>query len=162
MGIFDRVKGRLVEDSGTSQRDPELDRQIELMWDWLRTNFDSACNVYQKQGDPSPLRSCLTGRALDDTITMLNSLRSQNLLWSFPQRRERSNQRLSVDHVSRNTYIISEYFRDYSVIERYQNNQLVEVYEGLGEERAIRATILLDQSSAYYISDIVLLSDSVA
>lgn len=161
MALFKRVADRMLApvEEEDSQAHQALMGQVSAMWDWLRTHLDAAAELYQKRGDPSELRACLTGKAYEDTVEVLDGLRAEGVLWSFPQRRERAGGRLRLDDCMNNVFVVTEYFRDYSRLERYQNGRIVESEEGSGRERALRATITADESGAYYISDVAMLGD---
>jgi hypothetical protein len=156
-----KLFGKMVEqevDQEAMQR--QYDEQVGSMWNWLRLHLDAACDVYLTQGKDDDLRLYLTGQALNDTISHLDSLRQQSVRWSFPDRRSQAQTRLRVEEViadpdQGDSYVVSEFFRDFSRLEWYQNDQLVDMRQNSGKERGLRATIRTDNDKNYFISDVV-------
>lgn len=163
MGLLDKFK--LVEpvrDEEAEQR--ERYEQVKGMWIWLRIHLDKAALYYQRTGQAdhpeAPLTGCLAGQALQDVIAHLDHLRSRGLLWSYPDREQRAATRLRIDDQVGNTYVITEYFRDYSRLEYWgDSDRPLDVREANGEERALRATIQVNDDDTYHITNIVLLSE---
>lgn len=160
MGLIDNLKNKMVEKvEDDSEAKEQLASSVGAMWDWLRTHLDAACEIYQKTGNAEQLQACLAGRALEDTVAYFDQLRANNIVWSFPDRREQAQQRLRVEEVIGNsTFIVTEYFRDHSRLEYYQHEQLVEVREADGGEKVLRATIQTDTDGNYYISEVAMQS----
>lgn len=159
MGILDKAKKiKLVEQDS----DPEEQRRVqnsraEHMWHWLRLTLDDACDRYQHEGRDELLRECLTGEALAQVKGFLDQMRNQNMVWAYPKER-RNDFSLQLNSISGDTYVVTEYFKDHSYIERYQGGQLVERIPGDGADKVLRATIVAD-GEAYRIAQVALISD---
>ena len=161
MGLLDKVKEKMVvvEDDG-SQREA-LEQEVGEMWAWLRTQLDRASLLYLQTGDPDhpkgSLQQCLAGRAYEAVIAHLDAMRAQGVIWRFEDRDQRANQRLRVEDPVGNTYVVTEYFRDFSQTELWSSDdQLVDERTADGREQAIRATITVDEGG-YWITDIAVL-----
>ena len=159
MGILDKVsKIKLVE----QETDPEeqrraLNSKAEHMWHWLRVTLDDACDRYQHEGRDELLRECLTGIAFDQVKAFLDNMRAQNMIWVYPKEK-RNDFNLQLNSISGDTYVITEYFKDHSYIERYQGGQLAERIPGDGMDKVLRATIVAE-GEAYRIAQVALISD---
>jgi len=159
MGILDKAKKmRLVEQEvDPEQQQREYQGYAENMWHWLRTTLDEACERYQHQGKDELLHECLTGDAYQQVKDFLDSMRAQNMVWVYP-REKRNDFTLKLNSIIEDTYVVTEYFRDYSYIECYQGGQLVEKVAGDGADKAIRATVVAD-GDVYRIAQVALISD---
>lgn len=159
MGILDKAKKiKLVEqESDPEEQRRELQAYAENMWHWLRTTLDKACDEYQHEGKDQLLQECLAGDALGQVKAFLNSMRSQNMVWSYPKEK-RNEFMLQLNSIIEDTYTITEYFRDHSYVERYQGGQLVEVLQGDGADKVLRAVIVAD-GEVYRIVQLALISD---
>lgn len=164
MGLLDKVKGKMVvvEDDGSQRR--ELEQQVAEMWTWLRTHLDKASLLYLQTGDPNhpegSLQQCLAGRAYEKVVRQLDAMRAQGVIWRYENREQRGAQRIKVEDPVGNTYVLTEYFRDYSQLELWSSNdQMLDMRQADGSEHAIRATIMVD-SGGYWITDVAVLGGS--
>lgn len=159
MGLLDKIRGQVVvvEEDEQAKREAR-DAKIAEAWAWVRRHMDEACDIYQREGDDSELRQVLTGRALDKTLTMLNHMRANACVWSYPDRATKANERLRVEEVVSRTIVMRVMFYDHSVVERYAGSQLIERIPADGHEKIVRVTMELDANGGYYVSDTTLLS----
>lgn len=159
MKLFRKISKPLVK----QEEDPNLlERQVTArvgeMWEWLRRTLDAGCEYYLKNGDPSKLQDCLTGNAYQDVIGYLDQLRANNIIWEYPQRDLKAQTTIKIESIQedRSHYIISEYYKDYSRLDFFQHDQVVDSRQANGEERVVRATIQTTADDKYYISEVVM------
>lgn len=158
MSLFKKVAGKLVENPAEDdQRKADAEATVAGMYDWLRTQLDAGCADYQATGNSDKLRECLTGQALADVAGLLDEYRERGVVWSFPERRERANQRIKLQWpVEGGLYVITEYYRNFGRLHVAANPG--DMIEGDGTQRALRVSIKVD-GDAYWISDLALLSE---
>lgn len=166
MGFLDKALQKaktsgFVEDAGEAERrQQDMQEHVEGMWHWLRTTLDEACDRYQHEGNDDLLRQCLTGQALEEIRAHLDEWRRRNMVLCYP--RERRNEfQLQINDVLDDTYVLTEYFRDHSFVQRYQGQQLVETIQGDGQEKAVRATVVA-RGEEYHIERLSIISDPAA
>lgn len=159
MGILDKVKEmKLVEQEvDPAEQHRELEAYAENMWHWLRTTLDKACDEYQHEGREDLLRECLAGDAYSQVKEFLDSMRAQSMIWAYPKEK-RNEFILQLNSIVEDTYTVTEYFRDYSYVERYQGSQKVDVVHSDGSQKALRAVIVAD-SEAYRIVQVAVISE---
>lgn len=154
MGWKDKIVNKLVEKSPEQEEEEkrELEEQVGALWEWIRTHLDTAIKAYQHSGDiedpQGPLTICLQGKALQDMVAYLESLRAQNL-YITPQR---SNVRLVLEDVMSNMYIVTEYFNDNSRLDYLHHDQIVDSIQASGE-KAVRATIQTQDDGSFFITE---------
>ncbi len=162
MKLFNKISKTLIEqeeDQAAIER--QVTDRVGEMWEWLRRTLDAGCEYYLKNGDPSKLQDCLTGNAYKEVIAYLDQLRANNIIWEFPQRDLNAQTKIKIEGIQedRSHYIITEYIKDYSKLDFFQHDQIVDSRQAHGEERILRATIQTTPDDKYYISEVVMRSE---
>jgi len=165
MGLKDKLMQRgkqagLVQDDAAAQEAAQAEQQeyVDSMWHWVRTTLDEACDRYQHEGNPDLLHECLASPALERVIGFLDEMRANNRVWTF-QREQRNHFQVAINDIIDDTYVITEYFNDYSRVECYQGGQLLEVIDGDGRPKVIKAVVQVSADTPK-ISRIELISDA--
>ena len=94
-GILEKV-GVDVEKDDTADVAQSKERRelIFKTWEWVRKEIDRGSQLYLQNGDPSVLQEYVARPAYDAMIAHLDSLASQGIIWSQPERKSKTGAKL--------------------------------------------------------------------